>query len=249
MSRRAYSRGRPRHWRGLAAIGLVVLAGVSAVMAREEVQHGTYAVFTDSDAVGGTVGTARVFRATRSTVDFSLSDVSSGSAVDASAATAFADGTYFLTRTWTSSFSGSRYIEVDFNAPLPGAIAVTSPQLTVRAASNSAGGTACYYAELRYISTGALISSIGSSGSPAACIAGTTLSSSSFSLSGFGSTDIGNDARIRIYGRDSSGAAIRLDAVTITGTTSYMSFTLYPLLTRELYDGNTEVIKWGLAAR
>jgi hypothetical protein len=38
-----------------------------------------------------------------------------------------------------------------------------------------------------------------------------------------------------------------LDQVVVNGSTPNSSFTLYPILTRHVHDGRTDLIRWGLA--
>jgi hypothetical protein len=40
---------------------------------------------------------------------------------------------------------------------------------------------------------------------------------------------------------------MRLDQVVVSGSTPYVPFTLYPTLTRDVHDGRTDLIRWGLA--
>src|SRR6185369_15151536 len=130
----------------------------------------------------------------------------------------------------------------------PAGLTTSSVQLNLRFAGDSAGASVCLYVELRRISTGALLSSHGSSGSPLGCTTSTTYTTLSPPLSAVTDSDVGNDLRVRIYGRDSGATGpIRLDQVTISGSTSYASFTLYPILTRDVHDGRTDVIRWALA--
>jgi hypothetical protein len=91
------------------------------------------------------------------------------------------------------------------------------------------------------------VSSHGSSGSPLACSSGTTFTSASPSLSSVSTTDTADDLRVRVYASDSSAGALRVDAVNVTGSTPYASFTLYPILSRDHHDGQNDLIRWGLA--
>ena len=45
----------------------------------------------------------------------------------------------------------------------------------------------------------------------------------------------------------STGAAPRIDEVTVSGATAYAPFTLYPILTRDAFDGGVETAPWQLA--
>jgi hypothetical protein len=210
----------------------------------------TAALYTGNYPKPISLAASRIFRGERTTSAFSVTDVSSGSSTDRSSTTAFAsDSRYLVSRPWSSSFSGSRYLEVDLSAPLPAGLSVSNATLSLRFASDTGSGSVCVYVEARRISTGAVLSTHGSSGSPLGCTSGTTYSALSVSLASVSSTDIANDLRIRVYASDSASGALRLDRAAVVGDTPYVTFTLYPILTRELYSGQTEVLPWGLAAQ
>jgi hypothetical protein len=237
-------RRRPTPWL-IAAVVTVVLVVAVAMVALPW----TGANYTKTVPVDANLGAAHIFSGSRDTVAFSVTDVSSGSATDGSNSYAFAsDGRYFTSYAFASSFSGSRYLELDLNAPLPQGLTVSSGQLSLRFSGNSGGTTTCVYVEIRRASTGSLVSTHGSSGSPLGCASGTTFTTVSPSLSGVTTTDIANDLRIRVYASDSAAGAFRLDAATIGGSTPYASFTLYPILTRDHHDGQDDLIRWGLAS-
>lgn len=209
---------------------------------------GTSALFTSTQPVNAALGAARIFSDERVTTGFAVGDHSSGSAVDGSSTTAFgSDGRYFLTRTWPTSFATDRYVDLDFNAPLPAGLTAQSVALNLRLASDAGTGSVCIYVEARRASTGSLLSSHGSSGSPLACTSGATYSTVNVTLTSVDATDLANDVRVRIFARDSAASAIRLDEATVAGSTPYSTFTLYPVQTSELYSGQTELIRWGLA--
>jgi hypothetical protein len=211
---------------------------------------GTAALFSSGYPQGANLAAARIFRGERTTSAFSVSDKSSGTAVDRSSSTAYAsDGRYFVSRAWASSFSATRYLELDLSAPLPAGLAVSNASLALRFASDAGTGSMCVYLEARRISTGAVVSSHGSSGSPLTCTSGSTYSTLNVPLSAVSSTDMADDLRVRIYASDSATGAMRLDRAVVIGDTPYVTFTLYPTLTRETYAGQTETIPWGLAAQ
>jgi hypothetical protein len=210
---------------------------------------GTTAFFSNQQPAAANLGAGRIFRANRDTIAWTVTDKSSGSSTDGSAGFAYAgDSRYFATVAWPAAFDSARYIELDLNSPLPAGLTVSSGQLSLRFAGDSAGASVCVYVELRRISSGALLSSHGSSGSPLGCTTGTTYATLTPLLSAVTDTNFGNDLRVRIYGRDTGASGpIRLDQVVVSGSTPYASFTLYPLLTRDVHDGRTDLIRWGLA--
>ncbi|HMC69250.1 MAG TPA: hypothetical protein VKJ07_08865, partial [Mycobacteriales bacterium] len=115
-------------------------------------------------------------------------------------------------------------------------------------AAGAAGDTACYWFEVRRASTGAVVGTHGSSASPVACVTGTTLQTSSTSISEVGTTDLANDNRIRIYARESGARAITVDQATVTGSTPSTSFTLYSSSYTDVATGTAVTFPWSLAA-
>jgi hypothetical protein len=208
----------------------------------------TGAIFTGAYPVGGDIAASRIFRDERVTPPFAVGDSSSGSAQSRSSATAFGnDGLYFLSRTWPSAFDSSRYLDLEFNSPLPAGLTAQSVALNIRVSSDAGTGSACLYLEVRRASTNALLSSHGSSGSPLACTSGTQVTTLNVGLAVVSTADVANDLRVRLYARDSAAGAIRLDQMTVDGATPYAGFTLYPILTREQFSGQQELLRWGLA--
>ena len=225
----------------LGVIALVGLVGMAAIPL-------TGALFTNSQTKDADFGAARIFRDERDTAPFVVNDASSGSGVNRTSPLAVAgDSLYFSTYALPTSFSSTRYVEFDLNSPLPAGLAASSSELTIRLSADSGGATTCYYVEVRRISSGALLSSHGSSGSPLGCVTGTTFAATQTSLSAVSTTDLANDLRIRVYARDSAGGVARVDRVVVTGASPYSSFTLYSLRSRDTHDGQTDVIPWGLA--
>ena len=211
-------------------------------------QNDTGALFTNQRPVGAAIGAARIFSGERVTPAFSVSDNSSGAATDGSSANAFGnDGRYFLSRVLPAAFAADRYLDFDFNGPLPAGLTAQTVAASVRLSSDLGTGTVCVYFELRRASTNALLSSHGTSATPSACTSGTTASVVSINFGAVTTTDVANDLRLRMFARDTSAGALRLDEATISGQTPYSSWTLYPILTRESYSGQIELLRWGLA--
>jgi len=241
----AASRGRIRRPRLIVAAITTVVVVSSLVMVA---LPWTAATYSNTQPVNANLGAAHIFRGTHDTVAFSVTDVSSGSSTDGSNAYAFgSDGRYYSSYAYGSTFSSTRYTEFDLNGPLPAGLAVSSGQVSVRVSGATGGTSTCVYLEIRRASTGSLVSSHGSSGSPLGCASGTTFSTFTASLSSVTTTDVANDLRVRVYASDSSAGALRVDAVTVSGSTPYSSFTLYPILSRDHHDGNDDLIRWGLA--
>lgn len=244
-------RGRLLRTRTAGFVGLLAVLTASAALAAVVGLGlpGTTAYFTDQQPAAADIGAGRIFRDERDTYGWSVADVSSGSSTDGSAGFAFAsDSRYFSTVAWPAAFDSARYIELDLNSPLPAGLAASSVSLSLRFAGDSGGASVCLYVELRRISTGGVLSSHGSSGSPLGCASGTSYTTLTPSLSAVTDTDVGNDLRIRIYGSDAGATGVmRLDQLVVSGSTPYSSFKLYPILTRDVHDGRTDLIRWGLA--
>jgi len=234
----------------LATAATIVAAILLAALVMVGVP-GSSALFTDDYPKAVTISASRIFRGERTTPAFSVSDVSSGTAVDRSSGTAYpSDGLYFVSQPWPAAFDADRWIELDLNRPLPGGLAVSNGNIHVRLVSDAGAGTLCMYGDIRRASTGTVIVSGGSPSSPLACTTGSSPIVLNIALGvTIDTTDLANDLRVRIYARDSAAGAMRVDQVTIVADTPYNTFTLYPLLTRESFSGQTQTVPWGLAAQ
>jgi hypothetical protein len=223
-----------------AAIAVVVAVSVAALGV-------SLAVFTAQEEQDAVFGSKTVFPGERVTPAFQIGDASSGAEVDRSSTFGFAaDGLTTTTKAWSTAFAGDRYLEFDLNDSLASGVAVSSPTFDFRFSSSGAG-QACFYFEVRRISTGAVLGTYGSSGSPVGCVTGTSLTAVSTGIPALATTSIANDLRIRLFAKESAGAEMVIDQATVGGTTAYQSFTLYPVMFRDAADTIPESIPWGLA--
>jgi hypothetical protein len=205
------------------------------------------AVFTAPSQAQGGFGSKALFPGERVTPAFQVGDSSSGSEVDRSSPFAFsADSLTSTTSAWSTAFAADRYLEFDLNDSLAPGVAVSAATFKFRFASSGAG-QACYYFEVRRISTAAVLGTYGSSGSPVACVTGTTSTSFSTSIPALATTSIANDLRVRVFGRESANGTMVVDLATVSGSTAYQAFTLYPVMFRDAADTTPEIIPWGLA--
>jgi hypothetical protein len=230
--------------RGAAVVTLLALSllSVQLVVARSG------AVFTSARSTAGSATSGRIFPGHRVTPAFTIADSSSGSVVDRSSAIGYqGDGRWTAMHAWPVAFDGTKLVDLTLNHPLPAGLSVSGAQLAVTLSSDVAGGTACWYADIVRVSTGATVSSHGSAGSPLACVTGTTFVRTVVPLAAITGSDLANDLLVRIHGRSSAGAAARFDEVTISGSTAYAAFTLYPVLTRDVFTGGVETLPWQLA--
>ncbi|HSD23321.1 MAG TPA: hypothetical protein VLB79_03255 [Solirubrobacterales bacterium] len=151
-----------------------------------------------------------------------------GSEVNVSDPIAFAsDGRTVTTSTPPTSFNTGRYLEVDFNGPLPTNASPTSATFNMRFAAGAGSGTACFYFDLRRASTNAVLATHGSAANPVGCVTGTAQTSLSTALPAVSSTAIANDLRVRVYVRSSGGAAPVVDQAAASVVTSRGTFALY----------------------
>jgi len=228
---------------------LVALVAIAAAAALVGTTVGvSLALFTGSHLVTADLGTKAIFPGERDTPAFEVGDSSSGTEIDASSPFRMVgDGLTSTTSAWPTAFSAGNYLEFDFNDSLAAGVPVPAAQLDFSFAS-SGSGQACFYIEVRTISSGSTLATYGSAGSPLGCVTGTTIASFSIPIAAISSTDVANDLRIRVFGADSLGASMVIDQATVSGSTPYQSFTLYPIMLRDAADGTPGTTPWGLDA-
>ena len=222
----------------LALLAVVALLGCGVAVA---------AFNTGQSSSGFSIASDRIFPGTRTTPTWSMIDSGDSSATDVSSSTSFAEGTTFTTGNWSSSFSGTRYFEIAYSAPLPGGLPLSSVTFNFDFAANNAADTACYYVEVYTETTSTLLGTHGSSGSPSACVTGTTLAHTTVTLSEITTSDSADDLRLRVYAKNSGSRPILIDLATVTGT-AYSTFTLYNLLLRDRSTGTTSTSAGGVVA-
>ena len=205
------------------------------------------ASFGSGNSSGFSVASDRIFPGVRTTAAWSVSDAGDSSAADVTFTTAVADGAYFTTGNWSSLFSGTRYLDFTYNAPLPGGLSTSAVSFSFDFADDQGGQTACFYIEVYQASNSSLLGTHGSSGSPIACVTGTGLTHTATLLSEVTSSDTANDLRVRVYAKESGGTALRVDLATVTGN-AYAGFTVYPATVGDQSTGTPATTTWGLAA-
>ena len=188
--------------------------------------HTIYAVGSSGDIASAAVTVAVPTTITTSAWD--MRDVSTTNSVNESAQPAFSgDSRTLTTGTWSNAFSATRYVEFDPNTTLPAGKAVSGATFNYRRAGTAAGDTVCFYLDVRRISTGAVLATHGSAASPLGCVTGTTQTTTSEPLAELNTTDLVNDARVRVYMRSSGSRAATIDLATVTGSAGPTPFTLY----------------------
>ena len=205
------------------------------------------ASFNAGNSSGFSVASDRIFPGARTTAAWSVVDAGDGSAADVTFPAAVGEGSYLTTGNWSSSFSGTRYLDFALSAPLPGGLATSSVSFSFDFADDVAGQTACFYIEVYRASDSSLLGTHGSSGSPLACVTGTTLTHTATTLTEVTSSDTVNDLRVRVYAKESGGTALRVDLATVTGS-AYAAFTAYPAAVGDRSTGTLSKTTWGLAA-
>jgi hypothetical protein len=187
---------------------------------------------------------------TLTTSAWDLRDTSAGgSALNVSDPIAFAsDGRTLATSTPPTSFSTSRYLEIDTNGPLPANVSPTSATFNMRFAAGDASRTACFYFDVRRASTNAVLATHGSAANPVGCVTGTAQTTFSTALLEVSSTAIANDLRARVYVRRSGGEAPVVDQVALSVLTSQGTFALYGEELTDRLGGSATDRTWPLVA-
>jgi hypothetical protein len=187
---------------------------------------------------------------TLTTSAWDLRDSSAGgSALNVSDPIAFAsDGRTVATSTPPTSFSTSRYLEIDANGPLPTNASPISATFNMRFAAGAGSSTACFYFDLRRASTNAVLATHGSAANPVGCVTGTAQTSFSTALHAVSSTAIANDLRVRVYVRRSGGAAPVVDQAAVSVVSSQGAFALYDEVFTDRLSGGATTRTWPLVA-
>jgi len=219
------------------ALAFIVGAGITS----------SGAVFTDTQTASLTMSAGRIFTGTRTTSGFQVQDTSGGSSVDRTSPFAVdGDGRVQTTSAWPVAFAAGNFFQLDFNSPLPSGLSASGVALNLDVASTSVSGTYCAYVEVRSSATNALLATYGSSGSPVVCATGSSFSSIVLPLPVVTGTDAANHLRIRLLGQESSGAAAQVDLATVSGSSPYAAFTLYPVRTTDAANGDPITTPWEL---
>jgi hypothetical protein len=220
-----------RYRRILVALIVVGLAGSAA--------GAIYAAFYNTTSnPASTFTSKRIFPRATTISAWDVRDASGGGAeTNSSDLLSYVDGRPFVGGTFGTTASTTRYFEFNFNSPLPPGSSVSSASFTFTFSSHVGGGDPCYYLEARRASDNALLATYGSSGSPIACMSGTTMVTTTTSLPILTSTTDANDLRIRVIGWDASSKAVDVDAGSVSVTTSLG--VVYPLYESSFVDNST----------
>lgn len=219
----------------------------------ENGQHTIYALGSQGDQASANVTVA--VQRTINTSPWSLSDASSGTAVNNSDATAFDDNRVFPTDSgfnavnFNNAFATNRYYQWDYNSPLPSGLAASNVSFDFRFRSNGGANVACFYFDV--ISGGNVIGTHGSTtpgNASSQWCTGSTEKLVSTALPEVTSSSIANGLRIKVYGYESGKKPIFVDQATVSGTAQSKNFTLYETSGVDAADTTPETLPWNLAA-
>jgi hypothetical protein len=199
--------------------------------------------FSSGSSATDTVQTKRIFSGARTTGPRTISDNSSGSAVSQTDALSYADGTSKTTGSWASSISSTRYVQFNFNGPLPAGVAVSGATFDLRISAAGASDTACFYFEVHRQSDNSLLATHYSSGS-SDCMTGTSFTTLSTSLPEITSSDIANDVYVKVFGRESAAKTWKIDSATLSLTEYSTSETLYQEAWTDASTGTGATTTW-----
>jgi len=190
----------------------------------------------------------RIFARTRYISAWDLRDASGGAGeTNSSDTVSYTDARLYVGGTPGTTANTGKYVEFNFNSPLPPGSGVSSSSFTFSFASNKAAGNPCYYLEVRRTSDNALLATYGSSGSPIACAAGTTVSTTTTSLPILTTTTDANDLRIRAITWDPNNKSVDIDAGYASVTTSLgVTYPLYENTFSDVLSGAATTTTWSL---
>jgi hypothetical protein len=224
---------------------------IGAALAAFVTVTGALAGFSSSSTGGPmSVSSKRIFPGVRSTSAWDIRDASGGGAeTNSTDPLSYADSVLKTTNNWTTAFASNRWLEFDFNNARAGGVPISSAQFNFTFAAGNAGVTACFYFEVYRASSGTLLGTYGTSGTPAACTTGTTQQTTTTTVGEITNTDVLNDLRIRVYGRTSTNnRAMTIDLATVTATTSFgTNVTAFESVYRDQANGTLTTTNWSVA--
>ena len=178
-----------------------------------------------------------------------VSDASSDTPADATAEPAVAgDSLMYRSDRFDTFFATSRYIDFDFAASLHPGQAVTGAAFTLRFAAQGVAHIACFYFEVRSASTGAVLGTHGSALLPVGCVTGLLQQTFTTSVAELTTSDLANDARVRVFVSQSASRAIDVDRATLGATVALTPVTLHAREWTDAADTSPATTTWPLAA-
>jgi hypothetical protein len=205
--------------------------------------------FSSLASGGGSLSTKRIFPGVRSAWPSDVRDASGGGAeTNSSDVLSYADGLTVTTKSWSSAFAATRFDDFDFSGGRPAGVPVTGATFNFTFAPSRANDDACFYVEVRRASTNALLGTHGSSGSPAACSSGSTVSATVPISAEVTSTDVANDMRIRVYANNSTNRPLKIDLASVSVTTPWFTTTLFEKRWDDEANAAAAVVLWPFVA-
>ncbi len=207
--------------------------------------HTIHAIGSGGDTASASISVDSTVR----TGAWKIGDMTSGTALDLSAEPAYSgDGRTFQTGRWSGSFSTARYVELAYTGPLPAGQPVTEASFGFRFAAESSSQTACFYFDVRRVSTGAVLATHGSAASPLGCVTGTSPQAFSTPLPEITTSDLADDVAVRVFASQSGFRSITIDLATVTGTAGLTPFTIHARTLADAADTSPATTVFPLAA-
>ena len=214
---------------------------------------GTFAAFSKTTSNAGNGVTAkRIFPGVRTSSGWVVSDAADGSAANVSDPMSTAGDTLLKsTGNFSNAFAANRWFQLDMMGSLPASVPVSGVTFDFNFTPNAGGNTGCFYFEVIRTSTGTILGTHGSSGTPVACGTGTTPTTTSTALTEITSADALNDLTIKVYGRESGSRPLKIDLARVSGTYTYGgSFALFQKSTTDSATGTAGApVPWTLATQ
>jgi hypothetical protein len=191
----------------------------------------------------------RVFPATRTTSSWTIRDAAAGGA-ETDADDPFAVSGDSLVKAngtnWATTFSATKYLELDYDGHLPAGLAASGATFNFRIVGATATDNICWYVATYTKSTGTLISDHGSG---SATCAANPASPATVSLSELTTTDQLDDLTVRVYVRDATAARkTNVDVATVTGTYLSTAFTQNEVSYNDFSSGASVRTSWALTS-
>lgn len=214
--------------------------------------HTVYAVGGQGDVAGAAITVSVPVARTFTTPAWTVTDLT-GASKDTSDPYAGAAGPFDFQTGFQPAFSTSRYLDFKFNGPLRSGQSTAGVNFKfdyvgTNAAVN-AGSNTCFYFEVRRISTGAVVATHGSAGTPVDCANQFAFKQTSTSLPEVTNSDIANDLEVRVYMSIADGAGwTSEDQATVSGSEGANAFTLDETQHVNQASGTPTTVPWSLNA-
>jgi hypothetical protein len=214
--------------------------------------HTVYAIGSAGDVASAAITVNTVIARSFITSAWMVSDLSSGTASDASDSYAATGGPNDFQSGFQTAFDTNRYLAFDLAGPLRSGDSISGVNFNFAYLGTDPTGTTaastCFYFDVRRISTGTVLATHGSAASPVDCVSQLTFKATSTALPEVTSTDIANDVEIRVYMSDAATGITAEDQATVSGSDGSDSFTLYRTQLINRASGTSTTSPWSLNA-